>query len=160
VWSEYNTKICEFGNLYILVWSCDPRVSLVEFWTHPLSFCVLLELSTLQIYENECWVNIIPIGKLYFHNTKYFMNVPREAQTQWCFSLSLVWFWCLKPLSTIFHLYRGGQFYWGRKPDHPENHRPVASNLQMLSHNVVSSTPGLSRVWNHNTSGDTYWLHR
>jgi hypothetical protein len=41
-----------------------------------------------------------------------------------------------------------------------ENHSPVASHWQTLSHNVVSSTPCPSVVWNHNISGDRNWLIR
>ena len=35
-----------------------------------------------------------------------------------------------------------------------ENHRPVASHSQTLSHNVVSSTPHMSRIQTHNVRGD------
>ena len=38
-----------------------------------------------------------------------------------------------------------------------ENHWPVASGWQTLSHNVVSSTPRLNWIQTHNISGDRHW---
>ena len=68
----------------------------------------------------------------------------------------------LTPLSTIFQLYRGGHVFLVEETGGPaENHRPVASQWQTLSHNVVLSTPHLRGIQTHNVSGDTdrHWLH-
>ena len=65
--------------------------------------------------------------------------------------------WRSTPFSTLFQLYRGGQFYWVEEIGVPgENHRPVASHWQTLSHISVSSTPHLRWIRTHNVSGDTH----
>ena len=54
--------------------------------------------------------------------------------------------WCLTPLSTIFQLYRGGQFYW------------LSKNIDLpnVSDKLVSGTPRLNRIRTHNVSGDMH----
>ena len=69
---------------------------------------------------------------------------------------------CLKPLSTIFQLYRGGHtvLLMDETGVPGENHRPAKSHWQTFSHNVISSTPSLGGIRTHNISGDRHWLHR
>ena len=64
-------------------------------------------------------------------------------------------------LSTIFQLYRGGQFYWWRKPEYPEKTIDLPQVTgEIVSYNIVSSIPLLSRMRTSNVKCDKHWLHR
>jgi hypothetical protein len=104
-----------------------------------------------RYFLNNKWMNLI-FCCFHCHWTcfkkqiRIVMSKTETLTRNWRVGLG-VGLWCLMPLSTIFQLYRGGQFYWWSKPEYLEKTTDLLQVTDEFYHTIMWYQVHLKLPW-------------
>jgi hypothetical protein len=108
-----------------------------------------LHFRSIRFYWNTCYLSLFSLFVLLYTFTSIFL---------WTLDVLVIidGLWCLTPFLTIFQLYRGGQFYWWRKPGYLEKTTDLSPTAVKRYHIMLYQVDlAMNGVRTHNLTIDT-----